>query len=72
MTRIESQIDGEFTGWSGDTVFRLTNGQVWKQSHYAYHYHYAYRPKVLIFRESGRFKMRVTGVSGELEVVRVP
>jgi hypothetical protein len=28
---IESSIVGEFTGWSGDTLFRLENGQVWKQ-----------------------------------------
>lgn len=29
--RVVSQIDGNFKGWSGDTVFRLTNGQVWQQ-----------------------------------------
>lgn len=28
---IESRIVGEFSGWSGDTVFRLENGQVWEQ-----------------------------------------
>lgn len=28
---VSSQIDGEFTGWSGKTVFRLKNGQVWEQ-----------------------------------------
>ncbi len=26
-----TQIDGEFNGWRGETVFRLKNGQVWKQ-----------------------------------------
>lgn len=30
-TVILSRIDGEFNGWSGKTIFRLTNGQVWKQ-----------------------------------------
>jgi hypothetical protein len=29
---IESQIDGTFQGWSGETVFKLTNGQIWQQS----------------------------------------
>lgn len=29
--RIEAKILGEFTGWSGQTVFRLDNGQVWRQ-----------------------------------------
>ena len=30
--RIESRIDGVFTGWSGKTVFKLQNGQEWTQS----------------------------------------
>ena len=28
---IHTQIDGDFNGWNGETVFRLKNGQVWKQ-----------------------------------------
>ena len=28
---VVSQIDGPFTGWTGRTVFRLKNGQVWQQ-----------------------------------------
>ena len=28
---IESRITGEFDGWTGKTVFRLENGQVWQQ-----------------------------------------
>lgn len=30
--RIETRILGTFTGWTGETVFKLENGQVWKQS----------------------------------------
>ena len=30
--RIESRIDGVFTGWAGKTVFKLQNGQEWTQS----------------------------------------
>ena len=26
-----TRISGEFTGWSGDTIFRLENGQLWRQ-----------------------------------------
>ena len=29
---IESHISGSFTGWSGKTMFRLENGQVWQQA----------------------------------------
>lgn len=28
---IVSRIEGGFRGWSGDTLFRLENGQVWRQ-----------------------------------------
>jgi hypothetical protein len=27
----QSRIVGEFTGWTGDTVFELENGMVWRQ-----------------------------------------
>ena len=29
--KIKARIVGEFDGWTGDTVFRLDNGQIWKQ-----------------------------------------
>jgi hypothetical protein len=29
---IVSHLDGSFTGWSGDTHFKLDNGQVWVQT----------------------------------------
>ncbi|MDE2070586.1 MAG: hypothetical protein KGJ04_04915 [Gammaproteobacteria bacterium] len=29
---IETRIAGRFTGWTGNTVFKLENGQVWKQA----------------------------------------
>jgi len=28
---IDSRISGDFTGWDGDTIFSLDNGQVWQQ-----------------------------------------
>lgn len=31
MREIRTRIEGNFEGWKGETVFRLTNGQVWKQ-----------------------------------------
>jgi len=30
--QFKSRLVGEFTGWSGNTVFRLDNGMVWKQN----------------------------------------
>ena len=56
---IEAQIDGTFNGWSGDTVFQLTNGQIWKQASYAYWYHYAYRPEIIIYESGGGSMLRL-------------
>lgn len=68
---IESHIDGTFTGWSGETIFKLVNGQIWQQSSYAYTYHYAYRPAVLIYGSGGTYKMKVEGVNGTINVKRL-
>lgn len=68
---IESRIEGEFEGWEGDTIFRLTNGQIWQQSQYAYRYHYAYRPGVIIVKTNSGYKMTVDGVSGSIFVKRL-
>ena len=56
---IETEIDGEFKGWNGDTIYRMRNGQIWQQSSYHYHYHYAYSPEVLIYSSGGGYKIHV-------------
>jgi hypothetical protein len=68
---IESRIDGEFSGWEGETIFKLENGQIWQQASYAYTYSYKYRPKVLIFRTRGGYEMQVEGVSSRIRVTRL-
>lgn len=68
---IESQINGEFTGWDGDTVFVLANGQVWQQASYAYTYHYAFRPRVVIYPSGGGYRLQVEGVSATIAVRRL-
>jgi hypothetical protein len=68
---IESRIDGEFTGWDGETVFKLQNGQIWQQASYAYRYRYAYSPGVLIYRSGGVYRMKVDGVDGDVVVRRL-
>lgn len=68
---VESRIDGTFNGWDGETVFKLQNGQVWQQASYAYMYHYAYAPRVLIYRSGAGFKMKVDGVTNEIAVRRL-
>nr|WP_298659487.1 hypothetical protein [uncultured Flavobacterium sp.] len=68
---IETQIEGDFEGWDGETIFQMTNGMIWQQSSYDYRYHYAYRPDVLIYSKSGTYYMRVEDVNDEIEVVRI-
>jgi hypothetical protein len=67
----ETQIEGEFEGWDGETVFKLANGQIWQQSSFAYIYHYAYRPKVLIYKSGAIYKMKVDGVGDAIQVKRL-
>ena len=68
---IESQIEGEFTGWSGDTIFKLTNGQIWQQASYSYTYSYKYRPRVLIFSTSRGHELQVDGMDQRIVVRRL-
>jgi hypothetical protein len=71
LEAIESEIKGDFHGWSGDTIFELENGQIWKQSSYDYEYEYDYNPKVVIYPIGSVFKMKVDGVKGAVEVRRI-
>lgn len=65
---IESRIDGEFTGWEGETVFKLQNGQIWQQTSFSWKYSYKYSPAVLIYKSGYGYKMKVDGVDGEITV----
>ena len=68
---IETQMDGDFEGWDGETLFKLANGQIWQQASYAYTYHYAYRPKVLIYKNGATYRMKVDGVTETISVKRI-
>jgi hypothetical protein len=68
---IESQIDGEFHGWTGDTIFKLTNGQIWQQAEYDYEYEYDYQPDVTIYKTGSGYKMQVKGMDSTVLVKRI-
>jgi hypothetical protein len=68
---IETTIDGEFKGWDGSTIFKMTNGQIWQQSEYAYMYHYAYRPSVTIYESKDGIKMKVEDVDELITVKKL-
>lgn len=68
---IESQIDGDFEGWKGETIVKLRNGQIWQQVEYHYHYHYAYMPKILIYQSGSGYKMKVDGIERAVGVTQI-
>ena len=68
---IETQIDGEFEGWEGETIFKMMNGQIWQQSSYAYMYSYAYSPEVIIYKTSSGYVMKVDGVEETINVIKL-
>lgn len=55
----EGQIDGDFEGWTGETIYKLMDGHIIQQSEYHYHYHYAFSPRVIIYRSRGGYKIHV-------------
>lgn len=76
VASIEARLAGDFTGWTGKTVFTLDNGQVWRQTR-NYIRPYAPRepisqPKVTITKGAlGSYNMRIEGVGRTVQVKRV-
>ncbi len=70
---VESTIKSDFTGQVFDhgNIFELQNGQIWKQTEYHIHYHYAYFPRVIIYRDRVIWKMKVEGIEHALTVERI-
>jgi hypothetical protein len=68
---VETQVDGDFNGWEGETIVKLMNGQIWQQTEYRYEYHYAFMPKVLVYPSGSGFKMKVDGTSQPVGVERL-
>jgi hypothetical protein len=68
---IETQIKEEFNGWEGETIFKMDNGQIWKQFTYAYKYHYSYKPSVLIYEYNGSWILKVDGVDETIQVTQI-
>lgn len=66
-----AQIDGAFTGFAGDTLFKLTDGTYWLQAEYKYWYHYAYRPRVEILNDGGRHYLRTVDEQEAVAVQQV-
>lgn len=76
IDRIEARLVDTFNGWSGSTVFRLDNGQVWRQlKNNARPWkprEPMVEPLVTIERSMfGGYRLRVDGVNRTVQVKRV-
>ena len=49
-TRIK-QLDGESEGFTGESVFVMSDGSIYRQTEYYYSYRYQYRPKVTLIND---------------------
>ena len=68
---IETAISGSVHGWSGDTIFKLDNGQIWQQAEYDYTYFYEYHPDVTIYQTRGGCRMKVKDAEEAIVVKRI-
>ena len=69
---IKSRITGDFTGWSGKTLFKLENGQIWKQRYGRTWKTKLSNPEVIIRKGGfGAYEMEVVSESRSIGVKRV-
>jgi hypothetical protein len=70
---VETRIDGEFTGWNGETLYKMDDGTIWQHSNYHYHYHYSFHPSVVIYAgRAGACHIKVTDDDDDgVDVVRI-
>lgn len=69
---ISSRLDGEFTGWSGRTLFKLENGQVWRQSEPGRFRTQLDRPLITIERGAfNSYRLKVAGMNRSVRVKRI-
>jgi hypothetical protein len=71
--RITAVIPGKFDGWSGSTLFRLDNGQVWRQSRPGTYYFKARENvAVVLYKGPGSWRLRILDDEGAwIPVTRV-
>lgn len=68
---VHSYIVGKFTGWSGSTLFKLGNGQVWQQSEPADYSAQLMNPEVIIKKLHFGYLLTLPGRGQTVFVTRV-
>jgi hypothetical protein len=67
----ETKINGEFSGWDGETVFELANGQKWQQARFKHQYRFKYMPRVKIWEVDGKHYLEVDCMTEMLPIKRI-
>ncbi|HEV2702589.1 MAG TPA: hypothetical protein VGV09_13215 [Steroidobacteraceae bacterium] len=70
-TAPETNILGTFNGWDGQTIVKLLNGEIWRQTSYYYEYHFSVNPGVHFHQSGEGWKMQVDGTQGLVDVERL-
>lgn len=70
---IVSAIKGDFTGWTGKTIFRLENGQVWQQRNDGYFRYRKDTPAIAVIERNalGFHSLKIEGFRRKVGVKRV-
>lgn len=69
---IVARYEGQFSGWSGGTLFKLDNGQVWKQAQSGRVSHRRDNPVITIRKGAlGSFRLSVEGLNRTVRVKRI-
>jgi hypothetical protein len=71
--RITAVVLGKFDGWSGNTLFKLDNGQVWRQARPGTYYFKARENvAVVLYKGPGSWRLRILDDEGAwISVTRV-
>ncbi len=68
----ETNVNGIFKGWNGNSQFKLLNGETWQQWQGEESlYTYLLQPKVIIYRDELEYKMQVEGINKTIRVVKI-
>lgn len=69
MLITEGELDGACRGWDGETVFTLSNGEVWQQCAFRARRLHAASPDVRVWRCGRRYWLEIEG-AGEILPVK--
>ncbi|MBN2069399.1 MAG: hypothetical protein JW739_07165 [Opitutales bacterium] len=65
-------MEGKFSGWDGEAVFKLENGQIWKQVDKSSYYYPTSSPVVVIRKGAfGSYFLSIKGKGSKCKVVRI-